>query len=388
MANLVIATIRKSSCSIGGKLLQNVAQLYPVNSCPKRGIGKVWYPDPEYIKEFSGPVMFPVGEMANWKMPPWNSKLPPLEKKVRNLSVNFGPQHPAAHGVLRLVLELDGETVIRADPHVGLLHRGTEKLIEHKTYTQALPYFDRLDYVSAMLNEQCFCLAVEKLLNIDVPIRAKYIRVLFGEITRILNHILAITCHVIDVGAITPFFWLFEEREKLMEFYERVCGARLHASYFRPGGVALDMPIGLLDDIHSHASQFGERLDELEDLLVNNRLWCQRTQGIGVLGAEDAINYGCRVTHERALLLSAVTFSLIIFNLLMACLYLHLAIDSITLLFSQCGKSVAQYVMENLLFLCVSWLSLLSGLNESMLNLLQYGRIGATQQVLVYSLPN
>ncbi|XP_046384258.1 NADH dehydrogenase [ubiquinone] iron-sulfur protein 2, mitochondrial-like isoform X2 [Ischnura elegans] len=237
--------------------------------------------------------MFPVGEMANWKMPPWNSKLPPLEKKVRNLSVNFGPQHPAAHGVLRLVLELDGETVIRADPHVGLLHRGTEKLIEHKTYTQALPYFDRLDYVSAMLNEQCFCLAVEKLLNIDVPIRAKYIRVLFGEITRILNHILAITCHVIDVGAITPFFWLFEEREKLMEFYERVCGARLHASYFRPGGVALDMPIGLLDDIHSHASQFGERLDELEDLLVNNRLWCQRTQGIGVLGAEDAINYGC-----------------------------------------------------------------------------------------------
>ena len=163
--------------------------------------------------------------------------------------MNFGPQHPAAHGVLRLILELDGEVIKRADPHIGLLHRGTEKLIEHKTYLQALPYFDRLDYVSMMVQEHGYSLAIEKLLNIDVPLRAQYIRVMFSEITRVLNHILAVACHALDVGATTPMLWLFEEREKLMEFCERVSGARLHMAYFRPGGVAADMPDGLMDDI-------------------------------------------------------------------------------------------------------------------------------------------
>jgi len=164
--------------------------------------------------------------------------------------MNFGPQHPAAHGVLRLVLELDGEVVERADPHIGLLHRGTEKLIEYKTYIQALPYFDRLDYVSMMAQEHGYSLAVEKLLKTNVPLRAQYIRVLFCEITRILNHLLAITTHALDVGAMTPFLWAFEEREKLMEFYERVSGARMHAAYIRPGGVHEDLPIGLCDDIY------------------------------------------------------------------------------------------------------------------------------------------
>merc|ERR1712123_35990 len=215
------------------------------------------------------------------------------EKFVRNTQLNFGPQHPAAHGVLRLVLQLDGETVTKADPHIGLLHRGTEKLIEYKTYTQALPYFDRLDYVSMMCNEQAYSLAVEKLLNIDVPLRAKYIRVLFGELTRILNHIMGIGTHILDVGGITPFFWLFEEREKMMEFYERASGARMHAAYVRPGGVHQDIPIGLLDDIYEFITKFGERLDEVEDLITDNRLWKQRTIDIGVISSEDAINYGC-----------------------------------------------------------------------------------------------
>ena len=165
--------------------------------------------------------------------------------------MNFGPQHPAAHGVLRLVLELDGEVVERADPHIGLLHRGTEKLIEYKTYIQALPYFDRLDYVSMMAQEHGYALAVEKLVKANVPLRAQYIRVLFSEITRILNHLLAITTHALDVGAMTPFLWAFEEREKLMEFYERVSGARMHAAYIRPGGVHEDLPIGLCDDIYA-----------------------------------------------------------------------------------------------------------------------------------------
>ncbi|XP_046384256.1 NADH-ubiquinone oxidoreductase 49 kDa subunit-like [Ischnura elegans] len=293
MANLVTAAIRKSSSSVGGKLLQNVAPLYAFNSSQNRRGAKKWYPDPEYVKQFSGPVMFPDEVTSQWKMPAWNSKIAPVEKKVRNMTLNFGPQHPAAHGVLRLVLELDGETVMRSDPHIGLLHRGTEKLIEYKTYTQALPYFDRLDYVSMMCNEQCFSLAVEKLLNIDVPLRAKYIRVLFGEITRILNHILAVGCHILDIGGITPFFWLFEEREKMMEFYERVSGARMHAAYVRPGGVSLDMPIGLLDDIYEFASKFAERLDEVEDVVTNNRLWVQRTKDIGIISAQDAIDYGC-----------------------------------------------------------------------------------------------
>merc|ERR1719452_472628 len=208
------------------------------------------------------------------------------EKFVKNMQLNFGPQHPAAHGVLRLVLQLDGETVTHADPHIGLLHRGTEKLIEYKTYLQALPYFDRLDYVSMMCNEQAYSLAVEKLLNIDVPLRAKYIRVLFGELTRILNHILGI-------GGITPFFWLFEEREKMMAFYERASGARMHAAYVRPGGVHQDIPIGLMDDIYDFITKFGERLDEVEDLVTDNRLWRDRTIDIGVISSEDAINWGC-----------------------------------------------------------------------------------------------
>ena len=172
-------------------------------------------------------------------------------KKSKNFTMNFGPQHPAAHGVLRLVLELDGEVVERADPHIGLLHRGTEKLIEYKTYIQALPYFDRLDYVSMMAQEHGYALAVEKLVKANVPLRAQYIRVLFSEITRILNHLLAITTHALDVGAMTPFLWAFEEREKLMEFYERVSGARMHAAYIRPGGVHEDLPIGLCDDIYA-----------------------------------------------------------------------------------------------------------------------------------------
>ena len=211
--------------------------------------------------------------------------------KIRHFTINFGPQHPAAHGVLRLILELNGEEILRADPHIGLLHRGTEKLIEYKTYAQALPYFDRLDYVSMMTNEQVFALAVEKLLNIEVPIRGKYIRTLFGEITRILNHLMSILSHAMDVGALTPFLWGFEEREKLMEFYERVSGARLHAAYYRPGGVSQDIPAGMLDDIYMWATQFGDRLDETEELLSDNRMWKLRTQNIGIMSAEDALNY-------------------------------------------------------------------------------------------------
>src|SRR6185312_4592086 len=183
-------------------------------------------------------------------------------KKLRNFSLNFGPQHPAAHGVLRLILELDGEVVERADPHIGLLHRGTEKLIEYKTYAQALPYFDRLDYVSMMVQEHCYSLAIEDLIGMKIPLRAKYIRVLFSEITRLLNHLLAITTHALDVGALTPFLWAFEEREKLMEFYERVSGARMHAAYIRPGGVAEDVPMKLLEDVYRFSLQFSSRIDE------------------------------------------------------------------------------------------------------------------------------
>ncbi|PWN35140.1 putative NADH dehydrogenase 49K chain [Meira miltonrushii] len=214
------------------------------------------------------------------------------EASMRHFTVNFGPQHPAAHGVLRLILELNGEEILRADPHVGLLHRGTEKLIEYKNYTQALPYFDRLDYVSMMTNELCYSRAVEKLLNIEVPERAKFIRTLFGEITRILNHCMAVLSHVMDVGALTPFLWAFEEREKLMEFYERVSGARLHAAYVRPGGVAYDLPHGLLDDIHKWATQFGSRVDEMEELVTGNRIWKSRTIGIGTVSAQQALDFG------------------------------------------------------------------------------------------------
>lgn len=213
-------------------------------------------------------------------------------KKLRNFSLNFGPQHPAAHGVLRLILELDGEVVERADPHIGLLHRGTEKLIEYKTYLQALPYFDRLDYVSMMVQEHCYSLAVEDLLNVKIPLRAQYIRVLFSEITRILNHLLAVTTHALDVGALTPFLWAFEEREKLMEFYERVSGARMHAAYIRPGGVSQDLPVGLLDDIYRFSLQFSSRIDEIEELLTNNRIWKQRLVNIGVVTVSQALNWG------------------------------------------------------------------------------------------------
>lgn len=211
---------------------------------------------------------------------------------LKNFTLNFGPQHPAAHGVLRLVLEMNGEVVQRADPHVGLLHRGTEKLIEYKTYIQALPYFDRLDYVSTMAQEHGYSLAVEKLLRCKVPKRAQYIRVLFCEITRLLNHLLALTCHAMDVGALTPFLWGFEEREKLMEFYERVSGARLHAAYIRPGGVAQDLPIGLSEDIYRFARQFASRIDEMEEMLTGNRIWKQRLVDIGTVTADEALDWG------------------------------------------------------------------------------------------------
>ena len=213
-------------------------------------------------------------------------------KKLKNFTLNFGPQHPAAHGVLRLVLEMNGEVVQRADPHIGLLHRGTEKLIEYKNYLQALPYFDRLDYVSMMCQEHAYSLAVEKLLNCQVPLRAQYIRVLFAEITRLLNHLLALTCHAMDVGALTPFLWAFEEREKLMEFYERVSGARLHAAYVRPGGVAQDLPHGLCEDIFRFSQQYASRIDEMEEMLTNNRIWKQRLVDIGVVTADQALDWG------------------------------------------------------------------------------------------------
>jgi len=193
-------------------------------------------------------------------------------RKLKNFSMNFGPQHPAAHGVLRLILELQGEMVKKADPHIGLLHRGTEKLMEYKSYSQALPYVDRLDYVSMMAQELCFSLAVEKLLGLTVPLRADYIRVLFSEITRILNHLLAVTTHALDVGALTPFLWGFEEREKLMEFYERVSGARMHANYIRPGGVHFDLPSGLLYDIALFVNKFNDRVNEIEELLSGGRI--------------------------------------------------------------------------------------------------------------------
>ena len=215
-----------------------------------------------------------------------------LNKELKNFTINFGPQHPAAHGVLRLILELDGEVVKRADPHIGLLHRGTEKLIEYKTYMQALPYFDRLDYVSMMAQEHTYSLAVEKIGQIKIPLRAQYIRVLFAEITRILNHLLAVGCHAMDVGAMTPFLWAFEEREKLMEFYERVSGARMHAAYIRPGGVSSDLPLGFLDDVYLFTNQFSLRLDEIEEMLTGSRIWKERLVDIGVVSSKKAIDWG------------------------------------------------------------------------------------------------
>lgn len=215
-----------------------------------------------------------------------------LKRTLKNFTINFGPQHPAAHGVLRLILELNGEVIGRADSHIGLLHRGTEKLIEYKTYLQALPYFDRLDYVSMMSQEHAFSLLVEKLLKMHIPNRAKFIRVIFCEITRILNHLLAVGCHALDIGAMTPMLWSFEEREKLMELYERVSGARLHANYIRPGGVSMDIPIGFLNDLFIFISSFIIRLNEMDEMLISNRIWKQRLVDIGVISSVMAKEFG------------------------------------------------------------------------------------------------
>jgi NADH-quinone oxidoreductase subunit D len=212
--------------------------------------------------------------------------------EIDSHTINFGPQHPAAHGVLRLILEMDGEVIDRADPHIGLLHRGTEKLIEYKTYMQAVPYFDRLDYVSPMCEEQAFALATEKLLGITPPERAQWIRTLFAEITRILNHLLSVTTSALDIGALTPSLWGFEKREELLEFHEAASGARLHANYFRPGGVAKDLPTGLTEKIAAWMDSFPAWLDDLEGLLTNNRIWRQRTVDIGTFTAEQALAWG------------------------------------------------------------------------------------------------
>ena len=214
------------------------------------------------------------------------------EHSIRNFTINFGPQHPAAHGVLRLILELDGEIVERVDPHIGLLHRGTEKLIEYKTYLQAVPYFDRLDYVAPMNQEHAYCLAIEKLLGIEVPKRGQLIRVLFAEIGRLLSHLLNVTTQAMDVGALTPPLWGFEEREKLMVFYERASGSRLHANYFRPGGVHQDLPPKLIDDIFAFCDPFLQVCDDLDALVMDNRIFKQRNVDIGVVSLEDAWAWG------------------------------------------------------------------------------------------------
>ena len=214
------------------------------------------------------------------------------EQKIRNFNINFGPQHPAAHGVLRMVLELDGEIVERADPHIGLLHRGTEKLMESRTYLQNLPYFDRLDYVAPMNQEHAWCLAIERLTGTVVPRRASLIRVLYCEIGRILNHLLNVTTQAMDVGALTPPLWGFEEREKLMVFYERACGARLHAAYFRPGGVHQDLPSELIDDIEAWSNAFPSVLDDIDGLLTENRIFKQRNADIGIVSQQEALDWG------------------------------------------------------------------------------------------------
>ena len=215
-----------------------------------------------------------------------------LEGDDRHFTINFGPQHPAAHGVLRLVLELEGEIVERVDPHIGLLHRGTEKLIEHKTYLQAIPYFDRLDYVAPMNQEHAFCLAIEKLMDIEVPRRAQFIRVLYSEIGRILSHMLNVTTQAMDVGALTPPVWGFEEREKLMVFYERACGSRMHAMYFRPGGVHQDLPPELINDMLNWCDQFPQKLKDIETLLTENRIFKQRNVNIGIVSQQDCYDWG------------------------------------------------------------------------------------------------
>ncbi|MBF0380611.1 MAG: NADH-quinone oxidoreductase subunit D [Magnetococcales bacterium] len=213
-------------------------------------------------------------------------------KEFQNYTINFGPQHPAAHGVLRLLLELDGEVVERADPHIGLLHRGTEKLLEHKTYLQGVPYFDRLDYMSMMSEEHTWVLAVEKLMGIEAPPRAQYIRVIFAELTRMLNHLLFLGAHGLDVGAMTMFIYTFREREVIFDIYEAVCGARMHAAYFRPGGVARDLPEGLEEKIRSFTEDFPSKIDEYEVLLTNNRIWKQRLVDVGIVTEKQALDWG------------------------------------------------------------------------------------------------
>lgn len=215
-----------------------------------------------------------------------------MGNETKNVTINFGPQHPAAHGVLRLILDMDGEVITRADSHIGLLHRGTEKLIEHKTYLQAVPYFDRLDYVSPMCQEHAFALATEKLLGCEVPKRGQYIRVLFSELTRILNHCLNITTQALDVGATTPLLWMFEEREKIMSFYEEVSGSRMHSAYVRPGGVHQDLPEGLIERIAKFSDSFPKILSDMENLLTENRIFKQRTVDIGIVSKEQALDWG------------------------------------------------------------------------------------------------
>ena len=222
------------------------------------------------------------------------------ETQIKNFNLNFGPQHPSAHGVLRLVLEMDGEIIERADPHIGLLHRGTEKLIEHKSYLQAVPYFDRLDYVSPQNQEHAFALAVEKLLGLEVPPRGQALRVLFAEIGRVLNHIFSVCAFAMDTGAMTPMLWMFEEREKLMEFCERASGARMHMNYFRPGGVAFDVPPELLDDIAAWSETFPKLIDDCETLLTENRIFKQRTVDIGIITAEQCFDWGFTGPNLRA----------------------------------------------------------------------------------------
>jgi NADH-quinone oxidoreductase subunit D len=225
--------------------------------------------------------------------PPARAAAPPeVETGIQSYMINFGPQHPAAHGVLRLVMELDGEVIERVDPHIGLLHRGTEKLCEYKTYLQALPYMDRLDYCSPMCMEHSYVLAIEKLLGLEIPRRAQVLRTLWAEITRISNHILNTTTHAMDVGALTPILWLFAERERIYDFYERVSGARMHAAWFRVGGVHRDMPEGLADDIRDFANRFPKALDDIETLVAGNRIFKQRNVDIGVITAKDAIAWG------------------------------------------------------------------------------------------------
>lgn len=223
-----------------------------------------------------------------------------FRNKLRNYSLNFGPQHPAAHGVLRLVLELRGEVVKAADPHIGLLHRGTEKLIEYRPYLQNVPYFDRLDYVSMMNQEHLYCLAIEEFWEININTYVSAVRIIFLELTRILNHLLALTTHALDVGAMTPFLWAFEEREKIMEFYERVSGARMHANFIRPGGLSIQLPLDLLDNIEKFCFSFDFRLKELESLLSKSRVWKQRLTHIGVVTAEQALDYGFSGVMLRA----------------------------------------------------------------------------------------